>query len=76
MVGLGLWTWFSGGSRPSKPRTEPSFVRAVLANVLNPKAAAIYLTLVPQFVNSSRYLDGGIHSELNQTVDPVVTVVE
>jgi threonine/homoserine/homoserine lactone efflux protein len=61
LVGLGLWTWFSGGSRPSKPRTEPSFVRAVLANVLNPKAAAIYLTLVPQFVSPQESLAAQIY---------------
>ncbi|HEY0496542.1 MAG TPA: LysE family translocator [Kutzneria sp.] len=51
LVGLGLWTWFAGRSPTTRPRTEPTYVRAVLANVLNPKAAAIYLTLVPQFVD-------------------------
>ena len=56
LVGLGLWTWFFGGSRRPKPRSEPSYVRAVLANVLNPKAAAIYLTLVPQFVTPQESL--------------------
>ncbi|EWM17868.1 LysE family translocator [Kutzneria sp. 744] len=50
LIGLGLWTWFAGRAPKTRPRTEPTYMRAVLANVLNPKAAAIYLTLVPQFV--------------------------
>lgn len=56
LVGLGLWTWFATGSRPARPRSEPSYVRALLANVLNPKAASIYLTLVPQFVDPQQNL--------------------
>lgn len=61
LIGLGLWTWFSTGARKVRPRTEPTYVRALLANVLNPKAASIYLTLVPQFVDPQRNLAGQIY---------------
>jgi threonine/homoserine/homoserine lactone efflux protein len=60
LVGLGLWTWFATGSRVAKPRTEPTYTRALLANVLNPKAASIYLTLVPQFVAPHENLAGQV----------------
>ncbi|QUQ62855.1 LysE family translocator [Kutzneria sp. CA-103260] len=56
LVGLGLWTWFSTGTAKPKPKSEPTYVRALLANVLNPKAASIYLTLVPQFVTPQENL--------------------
>ncbi|MFI9384894.1 LysE family translocator [Kutzneria sp. NPDC052558] len=56
LVGLGLWTWFATGSSKPRPRSEPSYVKALLANVLNPKAASIYLTLVPQFVTPQENL--------------------
>ena len=56
LVGLGLWTWFATGTQKPRPRNEPTYIRAVLANVLNPKAAAIYLTLVPQFVTPQENL--------------------
>ncbi|MEU2022539.1 hypothetical protein ABZ565_10265 [Streptomyces sp. NPDC016469] len=36
------------------------YAQAFLANVLNPKAAAIYLTLVPQFVTPRDPLPGQI----------------
>ncbi|MEV5889579.1 LysE family translocator [Nonomuraea fuscirosea] len=56
LVGLGGWTWHTT-TRPRPPasadrpgRARSVYVQAVLANVLNPKAASIYLTLVPQFV--------------------------
>lgn len=38
----------ASADRPGRARSV--YVQAVLANVLNPKAASIYLTLVPQFV--------------------------
>ncbi len=38
----------TSADRPERARSV--YVQAVLANVLNPKAASIYLTLVPQFV--------------------------
>jgi threonine/homoserine/homoserine lactone efflux protein len=45
--------------RPAPKRELPwkghaSYVQAFLGNVLNPKAAGVYLTLMPQFVNPSR----------------------
>ncbi|MEV0273675.1 MAG: LysE family translocator [Hamadaea sp.] len=52
LVGLGLWTWRAPRppAEPSSPE-RPAFRQALLGNVLNPKAASIYLTLVPQFVD-------------------------
>ena len=35
---------------------RPTYVQALLGNVLNPKAASIYLTLAPQFVDAHRQL--------------------
>ncbi|GAA3438267.1 LysE family translocator [Kutzneria kofuensis] len=61
LIGLGLWTWFAGGAQAPKPRSEPTYVRALLANVLNPKAASICLTLVPQFVTPQENLAGQIY---------------
>jgi threonine/homoserine/homoserine lactone efflux protein len=41
--------------RPQVPRfpwsTRSALVEALLANVLNPRAASVYLTLVPQFIS-------------------------
>ncbi|MYQ78323.1 MULTISPECIES: LysE family translocator [unclassified Streptomyces] len=53
LIGLGVWTWRTATPAPRRRprrRTDSVYVQALLANVLNPKAAAIYLTLVPQFV--------------------------
>ncbi|WP_031078483.1 LysE family translocator [Streptomyces sp. NRRL WC-3742] len=63
LLGLGIWTWRSAGtSRRPRPtadttraartaRTDRSTYRqALLGNVLNPKAASIFLTLTPQFL--------------------------
>src|SRR5690606_11983946 len=53
LVGLGVWTWWTA-ARPRSPvqekRSGSVYSQALLANVLNPKAASVYLTLVPQFV--------------------------
>ncbi|MET9693728.1 LysE family translocator [Streptomyces sp. NPDC006514] len=58
LIGLGLWTWRSAAPNatpvPSRQRlpkgSDSAYAQALLANVLNPKAAGIYLTLVPQFI--------------------------
>ncbi|GAA2214856.1 LysE family translocator [Nonomuraea monospora] len=63
LVGLGLWTWRSTTLPPPTDQPErpgSGYTQAVLANVLNPKAASIYLTLVPQFVQSGDPLGGQI----------------
>ncbi|MGC4949131.1 LysE family translocator [Streptomyces sp. DT224] len=63
LIGLGLWTWRTAAPTPrrSRPRrTDSVYAQALLANVLNPKAAAIYLTLVPQFVTPQHPLPGQI----------------
>jgi threonine/homoserine/homoserine lactone efflux protein len=61
LIGLGIWTWRghrrSGG--PGRHRRRPgtgrsTALQALLGNVLNPKAASIFLTLVPQFVDPGR----------------------
>lgn len=57
LLALGIWTWRT--PRPSPSRTvpqRPAYRQALLGNVLNPKAASIYLTLVPQFVDPHRPL--------------------
>ncbi|AQZ63313.1 Putative threonine efflux protein [[Actinomadura] parvosata subsp. kistnae] len=64
LVGLGLWTWYSTTLPPS-PTRQPKrpgsvYTQALLANVLNPKAASIYLTLVPQFLQPGDPLGGQI----------------
>lgn len=62
LVGLGIvLLWRSGRLRVEPPRPVPGGARrslaregwiAFLANVLNVKAAAVYLTLAPQFVGA------------------------
>ncbi|WP_405010383.1 LysE family translocator [Kitasatospora sp. NBC_01539] len=58
LVGLGLWCL-----RPDRCRTRPGHPRrlgrsaygqAFLGNLLNPKAASIYLTVLPQFIDPHR----------------------
>ncbi|MFI6925920.1 LysE family translocator [Nonomuraea spiralis] len=66
LIGLGLWTWRSTTLPPppkltDRPeRTGSVYTQALLANVLNPKAASIYLTLVPQFIVPGPPLNGQI----------------
>ncbi|MFE0458046.1 LysE family translocator [Kitasatospora sp. NPDC058965] len=65
LVGLGLWTWWqaggrrraadAGGDRPPRRSRLPwtgrsTYLQALLGNVLNPKAASVFLTLAPQFL--------------------------
>jgi threonine/homoserine/homoserine lactone efflux protein len=65
LVGLGLWLLRSSVRRPvatpgpARPRRLPwrahhPYLQALLGNVLNPKAAAVYLTLAPQFLEPGR----------------------
>ncbi|MER5930129.1 LysE family translocator [Streptomyces sp. NPDC002054] len=64
LIGLGLWTWYAArraGTSPGAPGRGrggggSGFLQALLANVLNPKAASVYLTLVPQFIEPGRPL--------------------
>ncbi|QKW18496.1 LysE family translocator [Kitasatospora sp. NA04385] len=58
LIGLAVLTWRSAGRAAGRrPRHDgPAFVQALLANVLNPKAASIYLTLLPQFLDAARPL--------------------
>lgn len=56
LIALGLWTWRSRTpSAPTVPRGRrvgsSTYGHALLGNVLNPKAASIFLTLVPQFID-------------------------
>jgi threonine/homoserine/homoserine lactone efflux protein len=55
LVWLGVTTYRSARRRPAPRRRLPwtghgSYVQGFLGNVLNPKAAGVYLTLVPQFL--------------------------
>ncbi|MFJ8932061.1 MULTISPECIES: LysE family translocator [unclassified Streptomyces] len=67
LIGLGLWTWRSARGRTHAPArrglpVQPNsvYTQALLGNVLNPKAAAIYLTLAPQFIEDDRSFDSQI----------------
>jgi threonine/homoserine/homoserine lactone efflux protein len=58
LVGLGCWMWRSATTRPVDDVAEPApssrrsgYAQALLGTVLNPKAALIYLTVVPRFVD-------------------------
>ncbi|MEU5872984.1 LysE family translocator [Glycomyces sp. NPDC047369] len=67
LVGLGLWLLWSASRRRTKTQRPPMvpsrrlpwrvdhpYLQGLLGNVLNPKAAAIYLTLAPQFLEPGR----------------------
>jgi threonine/homoserine/homoserine lactone efflux protein len=67
LIGLGLWTWRSTTRTARTParrrlpvQSDSVYTQALLGNVLNPKAASIYLTLVPQFIAADRSLDAQI----------------
>ncbi|MFJ7965294.1 LysE family translocator [Streptomyces sp. NPDC096324] len=68
LIGLGIWTWRSATPNAAPvPHRQPLpkesgsvYAQALLANVLNPKAAAIYLTLVPQFIAPDQPFGGQI----------------
>lgn len=64
LVALGIWMIWRVRRR-RRPAPEPSttsipagtkslYVQALLANALNPKAAAVYLTLPPQFLTAAQ----------------------
>ncbi|MCK1814288.1 LysE family translocator [Streptomyces sp. XM4011] len=64
LIGLGAWTWWSAG-RSRRPagrgqRWRSAYPQALFANLLNPKAASVFLTLIPQFLTSGRPLAGQI----------------
>lgn len=67
LVGLGLWMLWSASRRGAEAGRRPAvsarrlpwrvdhpYLQGLLGNVLNPKAAAIYLTLAPQFLEPGR----------------------
>ncbi|MEU7975443.1 LysE family translocator [Micromonospora sp. NPDC049089] len=67
LVGLGLWMLWSASRRRPEAERRPTvsarrlpwrvdhpYLQGLLGNVLNPKAAAIYLTLAPQFLEPGR----------------------
>lgn len=64
LVGLGLWMLRGAlrtGPQPQAPSPLPwhrggDVAQGYLGNVLNPKAAAVYLTLAPQFLDAGRPL--------------------
>ncbi|MDH6131361.1 threonine/homoserine/homoserine lactone efflux protein [Kitasatospora sp. MAA4] len=62
LVGLAAWTWRSAtrSAAPARAFGGAPYVQALLGNVLNPKAASIYLTLVPQFVTPDQPVAGQI----------------
>jgi threonine/homoserine/homoserine lactone efflux protein len=65
LIGLGVQTWRSTRSpltaAPERNGAGPTtgnatYRQALLGNVLNPKAASIFLTVVPQFINPAHPL--------------------
>lgn len=67
LVALGVWTWRT--TAPPGPetaeeerssRSSSCYSQALLANLLNPKAATIYLTVAPQFIDAGQPFAGQI----------------
>jgi threonine/homoserine/homoserine lactone efflux protein len=57
LITLGVWTWRTPRRNTAPPvRGRNSYTQALLGNVLNPKAAMIFLTLTPQFVDPDQPL--------------------
>lgn len=54
LIGLGIAA-LRGGRAPSAPPRDLRVRTAFLANLLNPKAAAVYLTVVPQFLDHNAF---------------------
>ena len=57
LVAIGLSALMNGRSRGGRSMPwsgHGSYVQAFLSNVLNPKAAAVYLTLLPQFLDPGK----------------------
>jgi threonine/homoserine/homoserine lactone efflux protein len=58
LVGLGLWTLFSGHAEADIPvggdrRLRRVYAHGIAVNVLNPKTALFFLAFLPQFVDPS-----------------------
>lgn len=67
LIWLGITTFRSGRRQPeaTRPARLPwtgrgGYLQGFLGNVLNPKAAAVYLTLVPQFLDTHGSVAGQI----------------
>ncbi len=62
LVGLGGWTWVAAGRSARTPDTGTrvsfgtAYTQSLAANALNPKAATVYLALMPRFVTTDRPL--------------------
>jgi threonine/homoserine/homoserine lactone efflux protein len=71
LIWLAFETWRDAGAAPVEPSPKQAWrlvARGFLANILNPKAAVLYISLLPDFIRPERgdvgmqaLLLGGIH---------------